>query len=113
ASPAVSWFTTKGNTDAVRARIATLVLENLTSGDFGALGLEDDTLIEIRNQFRRFADEEISPHAHEWHIGNQLIPISLIEQMAALGVFGLTIPEEYGGLGLSKIAMCIVTEELS
>src|SRR5690606_27369103 len=39
--------------------------------------------------------------------------IELIEEMAALGVFGLTVPEEWGGLGLGKVAMCVVTEELS
>ena len=39
--------------------------------------------------------------------------MAVVEQMGELGVFGLTIPEEFGGLGLGKIAMCVVTEELS
>jgi (2S)-methylsuccinyl-CoA dehydrogenase len=67
----------------------------------------------IRAQFRRFADEQVTPHAHEWHLTDSLIPLSVVEQMAELGVFGLTIPEEHGGLGMSKLAMCVVTEELS
>ena len=71
------------------------------------------TLPLIRDQFRRFADEQVAPHAHDWHLSDSLIPIAIVEQMAELGVFGLTIPEEYGGLGLSKLAMCVVTEELS
>jgi (2S)-methylsuccinyl-CoA dehydrogenase len=39
--------------------------------------------------------------------------MSVIDKMSELGIFGLTIPEEYGGLGMSKLAMCIVTEELA
>ena len=38
---------------------------------------------------------------------------TLIAQMSELGVFSLTLPEEYGGLGLGKEAMCVVSEELS
>jgi (2S)-methylsuccinyl-CoA dehydrogenase len=110
--PAVHELVANGNTDAARARIAELLGERSGAG-FGALGFEDETLDAIREQFHRFGDEEVAPHAHEWHTKNELIPLSLIEQMAELGVFGLTIPEEFGGLGMSKIAMCIVTEELS
>ena len=62
---------------------------------------------------RRFGEAEVAPHAHEWHLANDYIPLSVIEQMAELGVFGLTIPEEYGGMGLSKVSMCVVSEELS
>ena len=39
--------------------------------------------------------------------------MDIVNKMSELGVFGLTIPEEYGGLGLGKVAMCVVTEELS
>lgn len=53
------------------------------------------------------------PIAQDVHRQDKLIPMDILEQMAELGVFGLTIPEEYGGLGLSKVAMCVVTEELS
>ena len=67
----------------------------------------------IRDQFRRFADERVVPHAHGWHLRDELIPLEIVEEMGELGVFGLTIPEEYGGSGLSKTAMCVVSEELS
>jgi (2S)-methylsuccinyl-CoA dehydrogenase len=74
---------------------------------------EDETLEEIREQFVRFVDEQVIPKAQDIHRKDVLIPMSIVEQMAELGVFGLTIPEEYDGLGLSKVAMCVVTEELS
>ena len=80
---------------------------------FGAWGLEDDTLDEIRAQFAKFVDAEVLPKAQEIHRKDVLIPMSLLDKMSELGVFGLTIPEQYGGLGLGKIAMCVVTEELS
>jgi (2S)-methylsuccinyl-CoA dehydrogenase len=67
----------------------------------------------IRDQFRSFADDKIMPHAHSWHCNDELIPIEIVEEMGALGVFGLTIPEEYGGSGLGKTSMCVVSEELS
>ncbi len=98
-----------GNTEAVRSEIATLI----EHGDFGQPGLADETLQMIRGQFRRFAEEQVVPHAHEWHLKDELIPIGIVEQMSELGVFGLTVPEEWGGLGLGKMAMCVVTEELS
>ena len=82
------------------------------SATFGATGLDDDYEM-IRDQFRRFADERVAPHAHGWHLRDELIPLEIVEEMGELGVFGLTIPEEYGGAGLGKIAMCVVSEELS
>jgi len=80
---------------------------------FGAWGLGDDTLDEIRAQFAKFVDAEVLPKAQDIHRKDVLIPMSLLDKMSELGVFGLTIPEQYGGLGLGKIAMCVVTEELS
>ena len=67
----------------------------------------------IRDQFRRFADEKVVPHAHGWHLRDELIPMEIIEALAEMGVFGLTIPEEFGGFGLSKASMVVVSEELS
>ena len=67
----------------------------------------------IREQFRRFGLEQVVPHAHGWHERDELIPLEVVEALAGLGVFGLTVPEEWGGLGLGKAAMCVVTEELS
>lgn len=103
---------TRGNTAAVRAAIAEQIQGGLESGHFGDMGL-DETLEMVRNQFRRFVEAEVVPYAHEWHLKDELIPLSVIEQMAGLGVFGLTVPESYGGLELGKTAMCVVSEELS
>ena len=88
------------------------MLEAQGAASFGATGLDADDEM-IRDQFRRFADERVVPFAHGWHLKDELIPLAIIEEMGALGVFGLTIPEEYGGAGLSKTAMCVVSEELS
>lgn len=73
----------------------------------------DDDLDLIRDQFRRFADKEITPKAHAWHLADELIPDALVGQLAELGVFGISISSDFGGMGLGKRAMCIVTEELS
>ena len=97
-----------GNTAAVRMRIAALIAD----GHFGEPALDDDTLVLVRDQFRKVAEDHREA-AHEWHRADVLIPIEVIEQLAGLGIFGLTVPEEFGGLGLGKLAMCVVTEELS
>jgi len=102
-----------GNTADARAAIAGLIEAGADTGEFGNPGLEDETLELVRDQFRRFATEQITPHAHDWHLKDQLIPEEVINQMAELGVFGLTIPEQWGGLEMGKTAMCVVTEELS
>jgi (2S)-methylsuccinyl-CoA dehydrogenase len=107
-SPAVAKLIKGGNTDAARMRIARLIAD----GNFGNPGL-DETLEMVRDQFRRFAEEKVIPFAHGWHERDELIPMQIIEEMAELGVFGLTIPEQYGGLAMGKMAMCVVTEELS
>jgi (2S)-methylsuccinyl-CoA dehydrogenase len=78
----------------------------------GACGL-DDTLETIRDEMRKFSDSEVAPHAQAWHLANDYIPLDVIAQMAELGVFSLTIPEEFGGLALGKESMCVVSEELS
>ena len=101
------------NTSAARLRIAELITDGLDSGNFGALGLGDEAMEEVRRQLRRFVDSEVGPHAHGWHLRDELIPLPVVQQMADLGVFGLTVPEEWGGLGMGKLAMCVVTEELS
>ena len=98
-----------GNTNAVRLRIAELIED----GHFGDLGLDDEMLDMVRDQFHRFVEEQVTPHAHDWHLRDELIPMDVVDQMCELGVFGLTIPEENGGLGMGKTAMCVVTEELS
>ena len=98
-----------GNTNDVKVRIAKLISDK----NYGNIGLEDETLEMIQDQFKKFSEEQVIPNAHEWHLKDELIPMEVIKQMAELGVFGLTVPESYGGLGMKKIAMCVVTEELS
>jgi (2S)-methylsuccinyl-CoA dehydrogenase len=93
-----------------RVRLGTLLGE---SGGFGHIGIEDATLEMIRDQVRRFAARTVAPHVQEWHRRDELIPLPVIEELAGIGVFGMTIPEEHGGLGLGKTAMAIVSEELS
>jgi len=97
---------------AARLKLGTRLAD---SGDqaFGHIGVDDPTLEMIRDQVRRFAEKEVAPYAQEWHRRDQLIPLPVIEDLAEIGVFGMTIPEEYGGLGLGKTAMSLVSEELS
>ncbi|MCF8509859.1 MAG: acyl-CoA dehydrogenase family protein [Rhodobacteraceae bacterium] len=102
----------EGNTPATRARLVALMRDNAGRGTFGASGL-DDELEMIRDQFRRYAEEKVIPFAHDWHLKDELIPMQVIEELAEMGVFGLTIPEEFGGFGLSKASMVVVSEELS
>jgi (2S)-methylsuccinyl-CoA dehydrogenase len=87
--------------------------ERLASGEWPSESLHDPELDAIRDQYRRFTEAEILPHAHRWHLGNDLVPDETVARMAELGTFGVCIPADYGGLGLSKLVMCIVTEELS
>jgi len=110
--PAIQTLTQKGNTQAARTRLVELMQEQAANITVGATGL-DEELEMIREQFRRYAVEKVEPFAHEWHLKDELIPIEVINELAEMGVFGLTIPEEFGGFGLSKASMCVVSEELS
>ncbi|WP_151717379.1 acyl-CoA dehydrogenase family protein [Gemmobacter serpentinus] len=101
-----------GNTPDARAALVARMRDNHGRATFGATGL-DAELEMIRDQFRRFADERVIPFAHDWHLKDELIPMEIIESLAEMGVFGLTIPEEFGGFGLSKASMVVVSEELS
>ncbi|ASP20635.1 acyl-CoA dehydrogenase [Antarctobacter heliothermus] len=101
-----------GNNPGARARLVELMQERRAEVTVGRTGL-DDELEMIRDQFRRYAVEKVEPFAHEWHLKDELIPMEIIEELSEMGVFGLTIPEEFGGLGLSKASMCVVSEELS
>ncbi|MDR6266002.1 MULTISPECIES: acyl-CoA dehydrogenase family protein [Rhodobacterales] len=105
-------LTLNGNSQAARSRLVDLMLERDGAATVGATGL-DEELEMIRDQFRRFADDKVLPHAHGWHLRDELIPMDIINELAEMGVFGLTIPEEYGGFGLSKASMVVVSEELS
>jgi (2S)-methylsuccinyl-CoA dehydrogenase len=94
-----------------RARLVELMRahDDAAIGDCGL----DETLATIREEMRKFADSEVAPQAQQWHRTNSYIPLDIIAQMSELGVFGLTIPQNYGGLGLGKESMCVVSEELS
>lgn len=99
-------------TQAEKTRLAALLHDSQGRATFENTNLDSDFEM-IRDQFRSFADDKIVPHAHSWHCNDELIPIEIVEEMGALGVFGLTIPEEFGGSGLGKTSMCVVSEELS
>jgi (2S)-methylsuccinyl-CoA dehydrogenase len=109
ADAAVERFIDGGNSPANRAALAGLLAEGWRADET----LGDETLDMIREQFRLFADERVAPGAHGWHLADALIPDEIVAEMGALGVFGVCISPEYGGLGLGKLAMCVVSEELS
>src|SRR5204863_9230696 len=110
-TPDVEALIVSGNTAQNRARLVELICMS-HGATIGACGL-DETLESIREEMRKFADSEVIGHAQNWHRTNSYIPLEIITQMAELGVFGLTIPEEFGGMGLGKESMCVVSEELS
>ncbi len=109
---AVMTLTQQANTQAARVRLVDLMQEQAAETTVGKCGL-DEELDMIREQFRRYSVEKVEPVAHEWHLKDELIPMEVIDELAEMGVFGLTIPEEFGGFGLSKASMCVVSEELS
>ena len=111
-TPAVMTLTQQGNTQAARMRLVALMRERAAEITVGRSGLDDEFEM-IREQFRRYAVDKIEPVAHEWHLNDDLIPMEVIDELAEMGVFGLTIPEEFGGLGMPKTSMCVVSEELS
>ncbi len=101
-----------GNTPHARARLAELIVAARGTTTFGDCGL-DDTLEQMRGEMRRFVADKIEPNAHEWHLKNEYVPLEIISELSELGVFSLTLPEQYGGLGMGKESMCVVSEELS
>ncbi|MFA6219041.1 MAG: acyl-CoA dehydrogenase family protein [Erythrobacter sp.] len=109
ANPAAELFLVGGSTPESRSRLMQLAAQGALPDE----SLDDGALDMIRGQFRAFAAERIAPHAHRWHLADELIPLEVVGEMAQLGVFAICIDEEYGGLGLGKLAMCLVSEELS
>jgi (2S)-methylsuccinyl-CoA dehydrogenase len=101
-----------GGTEAVKQRLADLIEAMQGATTYGHTGL-DDTHAEIQEQMKTFSDAEVVPHAHDWHLKNAYIPLEVIQHLAELGVFSISLPEEFGGMGLGKLAMCVVSEELS
>ena len=109
---AIEAMIAEGNTPENRAALVARIRDGGGSATVGDSGLDED-MEAIRSEMRRFGKAEVVDQAHEWHLKNAYIPMEIIEKMAELGVFGLTIPEEYGGMGMPKAAMCVVSEELS
>jgi len=109
--PVLESLVVGGNSAEHRARLIELVRTS-HNATVGTCGL-DETLESIREEMRRFADSEVIGNAQTWHLTNSYVPLEIIAQMSELGVFGLTIPEEFGGMGLGKESMCVVSEELS
>ncbi|MFL5267792.1 MAG: acyl-CoA dehydrogenase family protein, partial [Stellaceae bacterium] len=99
-------------TVAARLRLGARLAET-GEGALGNIGIDDADLDMIRDQVRRFAEREVAPNAQDWHRQDRLIPLPIVEELGAIGVFGMTIPDRYGGLGLGKLAMSVVSEELS
>jgi (2S)-methylsuccinyl-CoA dehydrogenase len=110
-TPAVDSLIANGNSAERRARLVELMRAS-HHATVGSCGL-DETLESIREEMRKFSDSEVIGHAQTWHRTNSYIPLDVIAQMSELGVFGLTIPESFGGMGLGKDSMCVVSEELS
>jgi (2S)-methylsuccinyl-CoA dehydrogenase len=73
----------------------------------------DETLEQIRESVREFAEQEVAPHAEHIHRHDELVPESFIRKMGELGYFGLSVPEAYGGHEMGNLAMILTTEELS
>jgi (2S)-methylsuccinyl-CoA dehydrogenase len=105
----VCWFIEQGSRAPARAAL----IDAYREGTAISSTVFDEDMDAIREQFRRFTENEIVPHAHAWHLADVLIPDALVAQLGNLGTFGVCIDPEYGGMGLGKLAMCIVTEELS
>ena len=112
ANETIHQLITEGKTPASLAAAARLLPDSLSRHSVETTGL-DETMEMVRDQFAKFSADKIKPHAHGWHLRNEYIPMDVVDEMSELGVFGLTIPEEFGGLGMGKTAMCVVSEELS
>lgn len=88
---------------------ALLERDRLYSGDYGL----DDDHNEIRSAFARVSDDAVAPVAEHIHRHDDIIPEDLLKTYVEMGVFGISIPEEYGGSYIDNLSMCLATEELS
>nr|WP_203234459.1 acyl-CoA dehydrogenase family protein [Sphingomonas solaris] len=111
-APALLRVIRDGGTQTAKTRIAELLVVARGQAVLEDAGL-DETSVMIRDQFHAYAAEKVTPFAHEWHLKDELIPLDLVRELGEMGVFGMTLPEQYGGLGMGKTAMCVVSEELS
>lgn len=111
-APAFRTLVRAGGGQPVKSAIARHLVDARGRATLENCGL-DETLDMVRDQFFALSNEKVAPFAHQWHLKDELIPLSLVEELGEMGVFGMTIPEEYQGLGMGKTAMCVVSEELS
>ena len=100
------------NVNELKERLVKIAINNDNIITLENTGLETE-YEQIREQFQKFNSLNVYNNANKWHLEDKLIPQKIIDDLASLGVFGLTIPEKYGGLGLNKLAMCVVSEELA
>ena len=100
------------NVSELKERLVKIAINNDNIITLENTGLETE-YEQIREQFQKFNSLNVYNNANKWHLEDKLIPQKIIDDLATLGVFGLTIPEKYGGLGLNKLAMCVVSEELA
>jgi len=75
--------------------------------------LESEIAAMTRDSVRQFAETEVSPIAEHIHRTDDLVPDTIIDKMSALGFFGMSVPEEFGGGGMGNLPMIVTTEELS
>jgi len=75
--------------------------------------LPEEMAVLARDSARQFARKEVAPLSERIHRHDDLVPESIIKQMAELGYFGMSVPEEYGGQGMGNLVMIVTTEELS
>ena len=80
---------------------------SLGSGGFELSKEHED----FRAVVREFAQEQVAPHAARWD-REHYFPVELVPQMGDLGLFGLVVPEEYGGAGGDFTSLCVAIEEL-
>ena len=66
----------------------------------------------LRDTLRAFVDEEILPVAREWEASGRY-PTEIVDTMKEMGLFGMTVPEEYGGLDLDMVSFALVFEEIA
>jgi (2S)-methylsuccinyl-CoA dehydrogenase len=93
-------------------RQAAQTLSQRSAEHTGSLSVGED-YAEVRRTFARFADQRVEPLAEHIHRHDGILPEDLLRDFAQLGVFGISIPEEYGGTFVDNLTMCIATEELS
>lgn len=99
----------RANSEALYREVGAHVTETAGRNDFPL----DETHEQIRSQVREFGLNEVAPHAEHIHRQDEIVPEHFISSMAELGFFGLSVPEQYGGVEMGNMAMILTTEELS